>query len=1235
MAEHSHQPLPEIVSKCVAAIAEVDPKKKRLVTQTKIQGRIEELEQNIPKNKTETRGNREKREAKEFVDQVQANQENITAVMKEWNEVNKYKNVLPLNKAQEKLKTAWKLSKDPPTWTGIASADGVKYSAITAEYLSTLAMLPKDLAQDPNVVFQLTAKFAASINGTGEARAEEIFVLDKSILHIRELRDLNKTAGFTLNNEDLTYTLRGAVLHDEILDPISDNHTKLFLSKFQKEIDNRGSISTEQKLREWNDMGKLLTKAISVELDARGNKKTFEIEIKDLTKYINRVNRRVAELEIQNNQEKTVKHKENSLHIRYEDIRGGIPADERTHDVERKDDIFTFRSDAFTPENIKILIEEGSEGEDAIFFSFIEKIDGLGKSHERASIPEQYFWDEFERYMEWKYKENVKAHLGPYEYVWKEHERLSMVIKNLLYQPGDLKDKIKNLQFLTQADFDHFVHNYKWGGDAAQLYEEVIFDLLSDRRAKYDKALSELTTPGTNGKKQIEVYQDLMQWRKKGSVVSNDEIEVLKGKKINQLTSAEIEGAKNEIIANKNKEISVLQDKIDTVGSGVMLWDNDIQNNTEVQFEIVKMKQELDKLQIKKDNGDLLTDYEKEQLKTLEERITYKRSVILKRENASDVKNINKEAHDTSELSAIDVEVRSRLLLLLKSRGINVEEIPEWQIRRAIWASRQGIIGSGRIMSICSTLVTRPAYELKDLYKVDIGKYVMRSPAFEDLQRIINPDMFQDRFGTASEAGAIFRATTTVGFLEQKGFKFRNDERYKRQIEKDLDPEVRKSREFLRQVREETGIPYTETIVQGLFQGGGMFDKSLWRGELTVVDAIRKHRESMGLPPDAQLENQALGIRIALANTPEEKRLLIEKLVERNPGKLMQLLGEPLDRIMTAHGFAHDSEKTKILKRALSLSTVIVSQKREFITKDVRLMSNEADFNLIIKPLLLDQKMSEADITTSFKILKELKQEFTKTRKDMQYSSMLDAWAHTELPLTITMSDINWEEVDFSMMGTAGPDRRGRDLFNMSQARDAWMKLEDPALLCNKDTKEVLKIIKEFRSAMNNYTSPRAAEDLTYELVKSWIEFNRNKRTKHIYDPTAWIPLVGTVMKNAGFINWGALDKIAHGLKLTKNNHAIQEWMREKVTGNWSYAARFTGPKGNAWEEKEIDQVLDALLGMGIFNNNEASYVRLRREKRAGIGRQFFGLVRKNWWLVPLITVLMSAKTSLDEEKKK
>jgi hypothetical protein len=223
-------------------------------------------------------------------------------------------------------------------------------------------------------------------------------------------------------------------------------------------------------------------------------------------------------------------------------------------------------------------------------------------------------------------------------------------------------------------------------------------------------------------------------------------------------------------------------------------------------------------------------------------------------------------------------------------------------------------------------------------------------------------------------------------------------------------------------------------------------------------------------------------------------------------------------------------------------------------------------------------------------------------------------------------------------MGTAGPDRRGRDLFNMSQARDAWGKLEDPALLYNKDPKEVLKIIKEFRSSMNNYTSGGAAENMTFELVKTWIDMNRNQRAESVFDPTMWIPFAGAIMKGAGSLNVGWIDSLMKsvGFKAWKGDpNKFQNFLRNKITGNLSYAARFTGPGGNAWEEKEIDKVLDELLGMGIFNTNEMSYLKLRNQKKAGLIRQIFGLVRKNWWLIPLATAAMATTSSIEEEKKK
>ncbi len=290
----------EIVSRWIGAIAEAADAKKSKITPDTLEARVQKLGEtkHTPVESFETRIQREQREAKEFTDAIQSNQKNISLVMEQWKASNKYEDLLPLDKAKNKLKTAWSLSKNQPTWSGISSPEQIEYSAAAAEYLSTVALLPQELAEDPNVFFHETAKFAASMSSDPLAREEELKILNQAIIHQEKLK------GFTLSKEDTIYTLRGFVLYDkeldgDILDPVNQVEAKNFLTEIQGRIETRktGGISAQDEAMYLKRQGDTIAASDYYVIDNIHPSQKYQIKDKKvLEPFERRINRRVAEL---------------------------------------------------------------------------------------------------------------------------------------------------------------------------------------------------------------------------------------------------------------------------------------------------------------------------------------------------------------------------------------------------------------------------------------------------------------------------------------------------------------------------------------------------------------------------------------------------------------------------------------------------------------------------------------------------------------------------------------------------------------------------------------------------------------------------------------------------------------------------------------------------------------------------------------------------------------------------
>ncbi|OGG01633.1 hypothetical protein A2Z33_07650 [Candidatus Gottesmanbacteria bacterium RBG_16_52_11] len=928
--------------------------------------------------------------------------------------------------------------------------------------------------------------------------------------------------------------------------------------------------------------------------------------------------------------------------VRYKDIIDTIPETDRVENPEGKGP-FTFYRE--TPvEDIEMILS-GPEGEEEFFFKLVNDVYTMGRAPDRPSLPQEYRWQNFKDFIEWKYGRNSHFYIDRYEYIWKEMPRHSQIIKNLMFTPGDPRDKLRNIQFLTPGDFDHYARDHKFANYAISLYDETVRDVMSEKRHVYDQSYKELADHD---------YRELKRYR---------DLRNLRGKR--ELTQAE------------NQELQELSHKVDIVGNGVMLWDEEILNFAELDLQINEMSKALTNVEHKRvtQGEQSLTEWEREVLESYPSEIEY-RMGQKQRTFARDEDRSLEEFQDIhSGLSQIDIEVKERLRKYLASQGIVAKE---WQLNRAIWASRNAMIGSGRVVAIGASMAVKPAYEFKNIVpEAPIGKYVMKSPAFEDLQRIVNPDLFQDRFGMGDQMGEVYRSFLRKSLLERKGYHFRGDPKYRRENERHLDGTVRDTREFLRQVEDETGINYTEMLLQGFFDAGGIFDRTGWRLDIGVVEARRekllKYQEMGHLPADVRLDNQAIGVQ--LLDTPQGpgRQELLHKLMRRNPSVALQLLGEPVDRIFEHHHFADPEAPSDVqqvlredrekFRRALSQAQLATWDRREYEFADVNLLSSRADFDRLLRPYLEREGMAPDRIEHSFGLLQAVERELA--RGVNGHASRLEVLASHDMPMTLTIADFNWADTDMSQTGTIAVDRRGRDMWAMARARDAWIMMHKPEFLTNRKPEETLKKLKEFREAMNEYTTGGSAERATYELARAWIEFNRNRLIDdnpfHWRFYPMWVPFLGNIMKAGGeldlkdsHLNMASWDRglsqyiLKAPLKAIVGDHRY-EHIRER-NGHWfehnleplgkkiaqqvSYGVRYGGAEGNAWEETDVDHVLDKMLEMGIFNADEALYHKLRREFKAGIGMQLIGILRRYWWLIPIVAAGLGLKRGLDEEEK-
>ncbi|MBI4062649.1 hypothetical protein HY410_01890 [Candidatus Gottesmanbacteria bacterium] len=937
---------------------------------------------------------------------------------------------------------------------------------------------------------------------------------------------------------------------------------------------------------------------------------------------------------------------ERGVYMRWEEIKHHPGADPE-HKGEKP---FPFRS--FRVGDLKLL-REGSEGERQWFYEFTDKIYGFGKERAQPSLQDQYKWDEFEDYMKWKYGKNSASNLAEYQYHWAERSKHEYIVKGLLFQPGDIRDRIRSLRLMTGSDLDYYLKNFEHSNFAASLYEQTVMDLMAEKRTKYDEALRWLADPDPDEKiARDELYIKL---KEKNSAVNPD-------------------GTIGALSAKDQKKMYEIKQKFDVVGEGVMLWDDDLQTYTETYLEIENIDKKLQELQAK---GSAQTPDETK----LRDELTAKREMKEKKwqEYRKSSEQIpegedRQTLEDLRGLSPVDIEVRKRLITYLEAEGI---EYKPYQIRMALWAARQASIGSGHVVAIGAFQSIEPGRvpdsvlrragqneELIKAYKEAHGKSVMRAPAFEDLQRFYNPEVFAHRFTMLEEMGERARRFLTLSHLKEKGYDWHKMKITQTKAWKELGREPgiteedRLARATLETIEQDMGVSFTQLLGPKFFGGGGDFDATTWRLEKGVLDQVRQKYIELKkeYPDDARLDNLALGIQLITAGKDEQaKKRIVDRMMRRTPSKLFQIAPIQRNQLLRDKGISFDNEWKPYVQRALSMAELKISTDTDLAVKTID-FGNPADFDKYVVPYLQELRAKPDRFATYQSVIKDFQQVLTKERKGKEHKTMLEAIAEGKFPMTLSLSDFDWKDANFFQLGTVAMDRRGRDNEGMAAARDIMHDiLYQTELLSPNDPLETLKKIKELEKTVNGYADRDVAEGVAKEVLRVFIEMNRNRAIhgKGLLDPvklTQWIPFGELFMRHYAEADYRHLKDKDKWLKNLKDNKILNKitngaWRNFAGMGieNWphtvaealSYSIRYTGAEGNVFDEIKIAEIIATAQDMGMFVKNTHFANELRKEFHATLGGRVWNIARKYWWVVPVATIALAATKAIEDEQKR
>lgn len=938
---------------------------------------------------------------------------------------------------------------------------------------------------------------------------------------------------------------------------------------------------------------------------------------------------RFTDLRMQKHQEKL----RGGRVVTWGEVMGNAPNPE----LHKPDEVFPdFRY--IPPSDVEMLIQ-GDEGEARWYFDFIDQIYSMGREETRPTLTQDQRFQEFKDFLVWKYGSEYHLAVQLYQKHWDSRGQYEYAVKGLMYNPGDVKDRLKAMSLLQGADLDHLYKNFDHSNEAYSLYEHVLFELMATKRAKYGEA--------------VKYMREEVNWN--GSKMKREDIlKELKAKQRQEGYDPEKGKTQSPLSVEDQRLMHEIQQQQDLAAEGVMLWDDDVQSYTELHITLSKLRNAREDLLKKKSEGVALSEKEMEQLSEVERlyQIYSHREEMLN-------ENFTQELLETRGLSPVDIEVRKRLVEYLQAQHPEDPNYKpaEYEVRMALWASRTAMIGSGRMAMIGAMMSVPPANE----YGTSSGKHVMRAPAFEDIQRIFNPETFATRFNIGGDMGITARSIFRKNLLTTKGINPKEVGWFRKYLggmaesigqkmkltkthewhdakHHEHDKQRQKAMETWEFAEDATGISFSELLGPGFMASGGFYDGTAWRLEKGIADELRGKMLSMKKLPEnaALLDNQALSIQLLTAGNASERKPILDRMLRRNPSKFLELLEEDTEKILTKNNVTH--EEWKKFKEALSLAELKMAHEKEWQFARIDL-ADKKDFDALVAPYLKLLKLDPARNENMRQVIVDMQAEVYRSRtveaSGATFRNKMDAISALKLPLTMSLTDFDWKESNFYQLGTVAMHRRIRDVGAQMRARDGMLEFfsnSEMVLSPNDYTKSLQKMM-EVRTAIVDYSGPDAAEATVKEMMRVFFEMNKGRHLSMQLVPGLtgllqhFEPDFRGLEKNKllqtifGKERWQHLakEKIAHW------PHSIAEAV--------SYSTRYTGSHGNVWDEIKMSEIIHTAHDMGLFINHPEYLQDLQKEFHTTLIDRLWAMGRKYWWVPIVATLAIAAEKSVEEQK--
>ncbi|MBU1326581.1 hypothetical protein KKC61_00395 [Patescibacteria group bacterium] len=1074
------------------------------------------------------------------------------------------------------------------------------------------------------------------------------------------------------------------------------------LVSYQKDLDG-GLLSTKDELQRMKDLDKLLTKSMSGSREDKGLQARYkELNSEDVSTIKRRIQQRVRALEAQH--EREYKSQKLIEEAEREDRKTAIYKTRKLEETKKKRDELARNGDAIIwIKELKArypncaaeiddiiyvrglnkgdidLIISGSEGRWEWFSKFWQEVYTFGDERVRPSLQDEYKWHEFRRIIELVDPESLHE-ISKFKDFWERIGKIDGIAK-AFFLPGSYEDKAKGLKYLLPNDMQTLFRTFEHSEYSYSIMKSAIMDKLRRRFAQFDKDAVFLNGSVSDSDMVLlkdgapDIYDEFIALQKTGKPAKRDLLLVrLQEKYAHRDESGDIVGfgdLPSKLVDLKND----IQKARDDTGAGLFLRDYDMLSNNSMYGQLsdltLKVRESLTVLENGYEESGVGKEYKKTDLTTARREEIDEEIVSLKRKLNEGWKILTDNPNDTTgfdehKLNAVRgfsptlIETRERLIKYLQVKEkIKPENFHgwlknnEWKVRNACLAAQYASLGWGDVLDIAARVARAPTLDFDSAVLKVAGRDIMPAAFAEPAVRVLNPELFEDRFMMRGKFGQEIREQHYRLMFERFAPDFMKNmpKSVKNQIDQ-LRKEGKPSYKILiKAAADYYAVPYTELLRPGFLRAGSHLTNTTHRFEIAMLQPYRDMM--MKLKAEAPegdkwvINNQALSLQLALADPLDEdvgvheRIAILTKMLGRTPSRFIQMSGTDLYDLAIKRGLDMQSVEWYGFQQALSNAEIEAWDDEEGLNvKRVDFTTNK-DFNAILRPHLEASGITDKGRQNVYhQFLVDL-HEYAST-KDSSGRNLIGKWARHTFAMTLPLTDYNIKNARPELLTAFINERRINDQLAMAEAASLQYQLLEPSLISppTQDYSKHIETLLKFRNIINTYDAPEVAEMAASVIADGFVWVNMDRS---MYNVIGWIPLSKKIMRGIAEWDWRIiskskdnkfLNKITNGAWKDLAEHKIVEWPHT-VAGAVSIATKYLGGEALALNANEIGQYVSTTEAAGVFTHLRNIPKDIRKKYGTGVLMRFFyHLPRRYWWVVPVATIAMAAMQSVEEETK-